>query len=234
MKAWTFFFSLWEAGKALVVLPALVSLPCPCILWLQCSSFFCLHFLHVPSLLLLQWRWRPLWAGKSRVFFQQVFHRASRVFFSLCPCCCRALECCEDSLPRHTPLRIISIPRKLVSKRYQFILSLCPSVLAASPKTLSLLLPDRKALDAVEIAAVAVWYGLDSSFTLLQKHFTFSNEMWFLGREMHKLQLQQHCAWCVLLCWFRKFINIRSSAAWVKHTVLTCCFYKELWEGFFF
>ncbi|KAI1242453.1 tongue cancer chemotherapy resistance-associated protein 1, partial [Lamprotornis superbus] len=27
-----------------------------------------------------------------------------------------ALECCEDSLPRHTPLRIISIPRKLASK----------------------------------------------------------------------------------------------------------------------
>lgn len=75
---------------------------------------------------------------------------------SLCPCCCRALECCEDSLPRHTPLRIISIPRKLVSKRYQFFLSLCPSVLAAPPKTLSLLPPDRKALDVVEIAAVAV------------------------------------------------------------------------------
>lgn len=88
---------------------------------------------------------------------------------SLCACCCRALECCEDSLPRHTPLRIISIPRKLVSKRYQFILSLCPSVVAlefscSSPNLFPALPPDRKALEAVEIAGVAVWYGLDSSF----------------------------------------------------------------------
>lgn len=57
-------------------------------------------------------------------------HGCFSLCLSLCPCCRRALECCEDSLPRHTPLRIISIPRKLVSKRYQFILSLCPSVVA--------------------------------------------------------------------------------------------------------
>lgn len=84
-------------------------------------------------------------------------HGCFSLSLSLCPCCCRALECCEDSLPRHTPLRIISIPRKLESKRYQFILSLCPSVLAlefpSPPQTFSLLPPDRKAFDAVEIAA---------------------------------------------------------------------------------
>jgi len=44
---------------------------------------------------------------------------------------CRAVECCEDSLPcspRQTPRRIISIRRKLVAKRYQFVFSACPSV----------------------------------------------------------------------------------------------------------